>query len=158
MKKVMVRAWEIAKEAVAKFGGKVKEFFQQALIMAWSEFKKGADIMNETLVKVLEAIEKHDIANGNSIWLRESKEEAIKMFNAGFESLEDGQIVSAKGRNLVAVKEGNTVVVKRAKDGMTLRSGKVIAGDFEVAKVVEVTADKKEDFLAQAIVSRFYTI
>lgn len=39
MKKVMVRAWEIAREGVKKFGGKVKEFFQQALIMAWAEFK-----------------------------------------------------------------------------------------------------------------------
>ena len=35
----MVRAWEIAREAVKKFGGKVKEFFQQALIMAWGEVK-----------------------------------------------------------------------------------------------------------------------
>ena len=40
MKKVMVRAWEIAREAVNKFGGKVKEFFQQALIMAWQEVKE----------------------------------------------------------------------------------------------------------------------
>lgn len=40
MKKVMVRAWEIAREAVKKFGGKVKEFFQQALIMAWQEVKE----------------------------------------------------------------------------------------------------------------------
>lgn len=41
MKNVMVRAWEIAKEAVVKFGGKVKEYFAQALIMAWEEVKRG---------------------------------------------------------------------------------------------------------------------
>lgn len=40
MKNVMVRAWEIAKAAVAKFGGKVKEYFAQALAMAWKEVKK----------------------------------------------------------------------------------------------------------------------
>lgn len=34
---VMKRAWEIAREAVAKFGGKVKAFFAEALKMAWSE-------------------------------------------------------------------------------------------------------------------------
>lgn len=45
MKKVMVRAWEIAKEAVQKFGGKVKEFFQQALIIAWSEIKNGVKMV-----------------------------------------------------------------------------------------------------------------
>ncbi len=39
MKNVMVRAWEIAKAAVVKFGGKVKEYFAQALAMAWKEAK-----------------------------------------------------------------------------------------------------------------------
>lgn len=39
MKKVMVRAWEIAKTAVLKFGGKVKEYFSQALAIAWAEMK-----------------------------------------------------------------------------------------------------------------------
>ncbi len=45
MKKVMVRAWEIAKEAVKKFGGKVKEFFSQALKMAWAEIKGGVKVV-----------------------------------------------------------------------------------------------------------------
>lgn len=35
----MTRAWEIAKEGVKKFGGKVKEYFAQALVMAWAEVK-----------------------------------------------------------------------------------------------------------------------
>lgn len=37
----MTRAWEIAKEGAEKFGGKVKEYFQQALVIAWKEIKKG---------------------------------------------------------------------------------------------------------------------
>ncbi|MGG1639842.1 hypothetical protein ACIFQM_00825 [Paenibacillus sp. NRS-1782] len=41
MKNVMVRAWEIAKAAVVKFGGKEKEYFPQALALAWKENKKG---------------------------------------------------------------------------------------------------------------------
>lgn len=41
MKNVMTRAWEIAKAGVVKFGGKVKEYFSQALVMAWSEVEKG---------------------------------------------------------------------------------------------------------------------
>lgn len=36
---VMVRAWEIAREGQNKFGGKVKEYFAQALKMAWAEKK-----------------------------------------------------------------------------------------------------------------------
>ncbi|EHQ62313.1 hypothetical protein PDENDC454_10495 [Paenibacillus dendritiformis C454] len=39
MKNVMARAWEIAKAAVLKFGGKAKEYFAQALVMAWAEIK-----------------------------------------------------------------------------------------------------------------------
>jgi hypothetical protein len=37
----MTRAWEIAREGAKKFGGKVKEYFQQALVIAWAEIKKG---------------------------------------------------------------------------------------------------------------------
>ncbi|AHD06421.1 hypothetical protein [Paenibacillus larvae] len=37
---VMKKAWEIAKAAVKKFGGKVKEYFAEALRMAWAEIKK----------------------------------------------------------------------------------------------------------------------
>lgn len=43
MKNVMTRAWEIAREGAKKFGGKVKEYFQQALVMAWKEFKNAVD-------------------------------------------------------------------------------------------------------------------
>jgi len=40
MKKIMVRAWEIARQGQAKFGGKVKEYLAQALKMAWAETRK----------------------------------------------------------------------------------------------------------------------
>lgn len=40
MRKIMTRAWEIARNAVEKFGGKVKEYFAQALKMAWKEVRK----------------------------------------------------------------------------------------------------------------------
>lgn len=39
MKKVMVRAWEIAKAAAAKFGGKVREYLAASLRQAWAESK-----------------------------------------------------------------------------------------------------------------------
>lgn len=42
MKNVMIRAWEIARDGVKKFGGKVKEYFAQALVMAWKELKEMA--------------------------------------------------------------------------------------------------------------------
>lgn len=39
MKNVMVNAWEIARKGAAKFGGKVKEYFVEALKMAWAIVK-----------------------------------------------------------------------------------------------------------------------
>lgn len=38
-KQVMIKAWEIAKEGVKKFGGKVKEYFAEALKLAWTIVK-----------------------------------------------------------------------------------------------------------------------
>lgn len=39
MRKVMVRAWEIARAAASKFGGKAFEYIAGALRAAWSEFR-----------------------------------------------------------------------------------------------------------------------
>ena len=44
---VMKRAWEIARNGVKKFGGKVKEYFSIALKLAWKELKN----MNKIEVK-----------------------------------------------------------------------------------------------------------
>ena len=45
MENVMKSAWEIAYEGVAKFGGEVKEYFSEALKIAWDLFKKGGKEM-----------------------------------------------------------------------------------------------------------------
>lgn len=47
MKQVMLKAWEIAREGVKKFGGKVKEYFAEALRMAWRIVKKGGSNMEK---------------------------------------------------------------------------------------------------------------
>ena len=40
MKKIMKKAWEIAKEAVIKFGGKAIQYISKALKIVWRESKK----------------------------------------------------------------------------------------------------------------------
>lgn len=42
-KKVMTRAWEIAKQAVVTFGGKARQYMSEALRMAWKEIKRMAE-------------------------------------------------------------------------------------------------------------------
>lgn len=39
----MTRAWEIAREGQGKFGGKVKEYIAQALVMAWAELREAKE-------------------------------------------------------------------------------------------------------------------
>lgn len=70
MKNVMRRAWEIAREGVKKFGGKVKEYFAQALHMAWAEIKKGVSDMVE-----LQGSEKQ------VKWANDIRNKAVEMLN-----------------------------------------------------------------------------
>ena len=55
MKSIMKRAWEIAKEAVKKFGGKVRQYFAEALRIAWAESKKAVKPIAER-IEELEAL------------------------------------------------------------------------------------------------------
>lgn len=41
-KEVMITAWEIARTAVVKYGGKVVEYLSESLKMAWAKIKGGA--------------------------------------------------------------------------------------------------------------------
>jgi|GEM_PF-3601407 len=41
---IMVNAWRIAREGQKAFGGKISEYFAQALKMAWAQAKNGLDI------------------------------------------------------------------------------------------------------------------
>lgn len=43
-KEIMVNAWTIAKEGQKAFGGKVREYFSEALKMAWAQAKGGINI------------------------------------------------------------------------------------------------------------------
>ena len=63
MKKVMTRAWEIAKNAAKKFGGKAIEYIASALKMAW----KMAKGLTEEQVRAL-------IAKGFSRWTKYDKD------------------------------------------------------------------------------------
>lgn len=49
MKKIMTRAWEIAKEAAKKFGGRAIEYIAMALRDAWKEIRKMAKDITERI-------------------------------------------------------------------------------------------------------------
>lgn len=55
-KQVMNRAWEIAKAAVVQFGGKAREYFAEALRMAWAEAKAASVSPRQQIINRLHEI------------------------------------------------------------------------------------------------------
>lgn len=58
MENVMQNAWSIAKQGQNKFGGSTKEYFAEALKMAWKIIKNGVAKMKAVL-KILSGSKKH---------------------------------------------------------------------------------------------------
>lgn len=92
MKKVMVRAWEVAREGAKKFGGKAIEYIAEALKLAWKEVKamvekvqmkgsekqiKWAEDIRKDLVKIVENSKKGFIAlaERKGLWNGQFKED-----------------------------------------------------------------------------------
>ena len=153
MKKVMIRAWEIARAAVVKFGGSVKSFFSQSLKMAWAEIKKG---VSEMLNKVINALNGLQEVKFNKIYAEKAIADATEMFNNGWDALEDETVLLTKG-NLVAVKQGNKMVKYEMND-FRITAGKLIGNIDKITEEREVEDRLKEAYLAQAIITKYYTI
>ncbi|MEF2965052.1 hypothetical protein V3851_04345 [Paenibacillus sp. M1] len=86
MKNVMVRAWEIARAAVVKFGGKVKEYFAQALVMAWAEIKAATKLTERVILTANHDTKYYTVAgeiNGRIVKTFEnlSHEQMIEKYN-----------------------------------------------------------------------------
>lgn len=118
MKNVMTRAWGIAKEAVVKFGGKVKEYFAEALKMAWAEIKT---VATTTEISLAEGSRNHkswvaEIVGTDAKWgfkrefVNAREDENVK---GKFFTLEDNKIYDVNcaqsGRKYVTVKAGAVV-------------------------------------------------
>lgn len=92
----------------------------------------------------------------NPIYGKQVIAEATEMFNAGWDAIEDGTVVLAKG-DLVAVKQGDTIVKTRMTN-FRINLGKVIGDIAQELGTMDVAENKKEEFLAQAIITKYYTI
>lgn len=101
---VMKKAWEIAREGQKKFGGKVKEYFAQALRMAWA-IVKGA--MEEVVLPELKGSEKQvKWANDIRKVFIENVDRAIEPVKARIEEkisscIERGKMMTADGMKTV---------------------------------------------------------
>lgn len=53
LKKVMTRAWEIARRAAVQFGGKAKQYISESMKIAWAEVKKTIMIVKEQVIETM---------------------------------------------------------------------------------------------------------
>lgn len=122
-KEIMSKAWEIAREGQKEFGGKVTEYFAEALKMVWAEAKNSINI---------EALEKKGFnrwTKGNMDRLYFSLEKSgdlkldyYKSGNLRSADLDGERISNAEACRLLAVKcfidlkNGNKMVVQYGRE------------------------------------------
>lgn len=90
MKNVMVRAWEIAKGAVNKFGGAAREYFAQALSMAWQEENRQKkvkamtngewnELVDSKIVEIKKEVKRSLLYYGSNIdWVKEELNDLVE--------------------------------------------------------------------------------
>lgn len=87
MRKVMVKAWEIARKGQSKFGGKVSEYLSAALKMAWALVKKGAEKVKELPTIVAKRAEEL-FDSGDQPTMQYAENKAKHEFNGLIKNLE----------------------------------------------------------------------
>ncbi|MCT6924122.1 hypothetical protein [Metasolibacillus sp.] len=118
MRNVMTTAWEIAKDGAAKFGGKVKEYFGEALKMAWAIVKQTATTVT---IQLAEGSRKHKTWVAEVVGL-DAKYGFNRQFVNGFEDEE------VRGL-FFELTEGKVYDVNCARDGReyaTVRNGELV--------------------------------
>lgn len=118
MKNVMTIAWKIAKEGVVKFGGKAKEYFTEALKMAWTIAKQTDTTVS---IQLSEGSRKHktwvaeiigtDAKYGfNRQFINGQEDDNVRGL---FFTLDEGRVYdlncAQSGRSYVAVRTGKVV-------------------------------------------------
>ena len=111
---------------------------------------------NAILNKTICAIENLQEVKFNKVYGDKIIAEATEMFNNGWDKLEDGIVVMTKG-NFVAVKKGNVIVKNEMKD-FNINMGKLNGNIARETGAMKVSEDKKEAYLAQTIITKYYTI
>ncbi|POD46302.1 hypothetical protein BKM15_26025 [Pseudomonas syringae pv. syringae] len=158
MKNVMTRAWEIAKEGVAKFGGKVKEYFAISLKMAWAEHKaikaEVIAIKDWFLNKNFDRNEAYTLQTASFVIMKQTEKayqlKAVtdfgslvfwvpksvclnqEQFNADFDA-KMAQVSKGLDRNLKLVEEAKALGIKGIRKGMKTKTLEKKIAEFKMA-------------------------
>lgn len=77
----MQKAWEIAREGARKFGGKVSEYFAEALRMAWAIVKNGMEKYVKQVKGTIEPVQASELAGSEKqiAWAKEIRQNAVNV-------------------------------------------------------------------------------
>lgn len=135
---VMKKAWEISKEAVAKFGGKASEFFAEALRMAWAIKKGGVMKGSEKQVAYANEI----LSAVREAWSSKFEEEYDRLSKKLEKRKEKGRetSISLAKRSVDALISANEFINGEHNDasdvingGPIMNAGYIAAGNLESA-------------------------
>ena len=108
------------------------------------------------LNKIITSLENLQEVKSNQVYGKQIIAEATKMYNDGWDKLDDGIVIQMQG-NKVAIKKGNTVIMYEMKD-FNIKSGILDGNIKSTIKIMEIAEDKKNGHLAQAIITKYYTL
>ena len=108
------------------------------------------------LNKIITSLENLQEVKTNPMYGKQIIAEATKMYNDGWNCLEDGIVVQTKG-NKVAIKKGNSIVMQEMKD-FSINLGKLNGNVVSIIDTREIAEDRKFAYLAQAIITKYYTL
>ena len=111
----------------------------------------------EMLQKAIDAIMQKEVYKYNTKYAADMAADAEKIYSAGWDALLDGTVIQYKGCQ-VAVKAGDNVEVWQMLDeDWSVISGKLHGDNKKLLKTAPLTEQQKQAYLAQSIITRYYT-
>lgn len=108
------------------------------------------------LQKAIDAIMQKEVYKYNEKYATDMKADAEKIYNAGWDALPDDTVLQYKG-NQVALKNGDNLEVWLMKD-FAVNMGKMDGDKERLIKSINLDEHKKQAYLAQSIIAKYYTV
>jgi hypothetical protein len=110
------------------------------------------------LQKVINAIMQKEVYKYNAQYAADMAADAEKIYSAGWDALPDGTVIQYKGCQ-VAVKAGDTIEAWQMLDeDWSVVSGKLHGDNKKLLKTAPLTEQQKQAYLAQSIITKYYTV
>lgn len=141
LKNIMTRAWEIAKEAVASFGGKAVEYIAEAMKMAWAEVKEVRYTVEDLMAMGAKRWQK---AGYDRLYLNNA---GLKLAGLEISRYNTGNISSAKlNGEKISNSAANRILGSLNKAYINLSTGKLVyTNNFDRDEIEEVMVELKNN-------------